>query len=355
MKTLHIRGLGALWGLLAILGGAAPAYAGLYSLDEPFRFEIEDRKVLPMQTTNGFEVLYADLRDLNGPASKLTQDINARIQQRKRRDPTSFSAEELASYSTDLIRLNRPEAINLLQPLARDPRRGGFLVFAHLAVAHANRGEWREAAEQQLMAVKYAEFPTRFGRFTSEQLAWFKRLERDYYLPWLNQRAIDARKAKRGDLREEPDPLFPVQFVTYDGSYQPGKISDQERAKLPVDAIAIVQQMVIWHPRDTRLYWLLGELYNAEGDVETAYKILDACTFSQGYSNPILKEHRTILLNHLEEKRAKKAAEQAAQELADAEERRRTQWIVSIVVAGTLFLGYLQFREIRRRLRRRSR
>ena len=49
---------------------------------------------------------------------------------------------------------------NILQPLARDPRRGGFLAYAHLALADAGRGEWREAFEQEQMAVRYTDFPT---------------------------------------------------------------------------------------------------------------------------------------------------------------------------------------------------
>lgn len=351
--------------LFGLFATPTPCHAGLYSLDEPFVFDLEDGIVKPMQFPASFEIIHADLRDLNAPTSQLARTIADRIQKRQAKGVGAMNADELASYATDLIRLNRSEAINMLQPLARDPRRGGFLAYTHLAVAHANRGEWREAADQQLSAVKYAEFPASFGRLTKTQLTWFKRVERDYYLPWLNHRASESRRAKRSDLREDPDPLFGVQFVSNEGDYQAGKLADAERKKLPADAIAIVQQMVLWHPRDARLYWLLGELYNAEGDIETAAKILDTCTFSQGYSNPILKEHRRILQAAMDGIRAGKAAEakeaqdkadaeQAANEFAAREERKRTQWIVACVVAGVLLLLYFQVREIARRLRRRQ-
>src|SRR5207249_8586641 len=36
------------------------------------------------------------------------------------------------------------------------------------------------------------------------------------------------------------------------------------------EAIALVQQLLLWLPDDTRLYWLLGELYRADGDLKAA-------------------------------------------------------------------------------------
>jgi hypothetical protein len=66
-----------------------------------------------------------------------------------------------------------------------------------------------------------------------------------------------------------------VRFVGPDGKYQAGALAPEEAKKLPADAVDIVQQLLLWMPHDHRLYWLLGELYNARGEYATAYKIFD--------------------------------------------------------------------------------
>jgi ElaB/YqjD/DUF883 family membrane-anchored ribosome-binding protein len=78
---------------------------------------------------------------------------------------------------------------------------------------------------------------------------------------------------------DQKDPPSPVRFVSDDGEFEPGKLAAAERAKLPTEALAIVQQLIVWMPDDLRLYWLLGELYNAqkgEGQKENREGILAA-------------------------------------------------------------------------------
>lgn len=371
-------------GLVVVL--AEPARAGIYSPDEPFVFEIDaDGNAKPIQYAGGFDILFATLREAatlpqraGDPPYPSRAAALTRVQQRQAKGVNSLSVEEAAGLTADLIRLNRnDEALNILQPLARDRTRGGFLAYTHLARAHAGRGEWREAADQQQMAVRHTEFPASFARLSKAQLTWLKRVERDYYLPFLSHRADDARRGRVSGLREELDALFPaaaptkrqtdpVRFVGESGQYEPGRIAAAEKQKLPPDAIAIVQQLVLWHPQDTRLYWLLGELYNADGDVETAAKILDKITFDMGYSNPIVIEHRRVLKSAAEAIGAEKAAE-AAKARAEAEEekarldqaerdyQKRFWWIVAIGVGLALVLLRYQFREVVRRIRRANR
>jgi hypothetical protein len=372
-----------------ILALALPIRAGLYSTEEPFSFEIgADGLAKPIQFAGGFDTMVAGFREISvqprNPGDPLTFSRKTyldRVEQTRKKGSAALSTEAIATYTADLIRLNRAdEVLNLLHPIARDPRRGGFIVYAHLARAHAARGEWSEAKEQQQMAVRYTEFPTSFGRLTKAQLAWLKRVERDYYLPLLARRAEEPRRPGR-DLREEVDAIFPsvappkrnespVRFVGPSGEYIAGSIADEERKKLPSDAIAIVQQLVLWHPHDARLYWLLGELYNADGDVETAAKILDHCSFNMGYSNPTLLRHRQILQQASNELALRRAGEiEKAREAEMAEQRqiieeqqrridaerayqRRFWWILSIAVAVGLLLVYFQFREVFRRFRR---
>ena len=124
-----------------------------------------------------------------------------------------------------------------------------------------------------------------------------------------------------------------------------------------------MQQLVLWHPHDARLYWLLGELYNAAGDIETAAKILDHCSFNMGYSNPVLLRHRQVLQQASVElasrrlaeiEKARLAADEEKQRQADSERerQRRFWWILSIAVGIGLILVYYQFREVIRRVRR---
>ena len=61
-------------------------------------------------------------------------------------------------------------------------------------------------------------------------------------------------------------------------------------------AIAIVQQLILWFPGETRLYWLLAELYAAENDLDSAIAIFDECAWGQKYGNrKLLMEHRNAV------------------------------------------------------------
>lgn len=364
------------YSIVGLLLLAGPSFAGIYSPDEPFLFEIDSEGIAkPIQYIGGFEKFAADFRDIGAPNSDRTPRFENRVRERKAKGVANLNPEEMAGYTADLIRLSRPdEVLNLLQPLARDPRRGGFLVYAHLARAHASRGEWRDAADQQQVANQYSEFPTSFARLTKEQLAWLKRIEREYYRPFLVRRAEEARGGRPSELREDVDALFPVsadrkrveepvRFVGENGEYTPGKLADAERKKLPADALAIVQQLILWHPKDARLYWLLGELYNAEGEIEIASRILDACSFNMGYSNPNLLRHRQALLKEMETISAQRAEVRQAeaadlkqkeeeQQAVERDNQKRRNWILVIGIALVVLLGYYQGREVVRRVRR---
>jgi hypothetical protein len=365
---------------------ALPARAGVYNPAEPFNFEIDaDGYARPIQYAGGFDLILAKLREVatlsrnpGDPPYPARAEALARVQERQRKGVNSLSADELAGLTADLIRLNRnDEALGILQPLAREPHRGGFLAFTHLARAHAGRGGWLEAREQQRMAIRDSEFPISFAKLTKTQLTWLRRVEREYYLPFLYHRAEESSGRRPADLREELDVIFPsavppkrptepVRFVGEDGRYEAGRIAAAERKKLPPDALAIVQQLVFWHPQDTRLLWLLGELYNAERDVDTAAKILDKITFDLGYSNPIVIEHRRVLQSAVDAAAAERAAEaakakaeadeeQARREGAERDYQKRFRWIFACGVGLVLILVYYQFREVVRRVRRAGR
>jgi hypothetical protein len=80
------------------------------------------------------------------------------------------------------------------------------------------------------------------------------------------------------------------------GVYEPGVLAAKEKAKLPPDAIATVQQLVLWFPNDNRLYWLLAELYAANGEFKAAQDIMNECVSSGRYSNrKALMQHREAI------------------------------------------------------------
>jgi hypothetical protein len=94
------------------------------------------------------------------------------------------------------------------------------------------------------------------------------------------------------------------------GAYQPGALAAAERAKLPPDAIPIVQQLLFWFPQDARLYWLLGELYAADGNLAAADTIFDQLTWGRQYGNrKALMDHRQVVREALKVQPKKTAAE----------------------------------------------
>jgi len=92
---------------------------------------------------------------------------------------------------------------------------------------------------------------------------------------------LDVQKLRRAEQREKGarapvekwDDLFHVAFTGPSGEYEAGNIAADQKEQLPADAVATVQQLLIWLPDDLRLYWLLGELYNAKGEYLTAGEI----------------------------------------------------------------------------------
>src|SRR5262249_47498928 len=109
----------------------------------------------------------------------------------------------------------------------------------------------------------------------------------------LHLRLVRLRKNEEKGT-ESLDDLFGVKYGV-EGGYEPGKIDESERKKLPDDAAAQLQQLCLWFPADGRLLWQLGEVANALGDVQTAAAIMDGCVGEFGMRNATLREHRQVL------------------------------------------------------------
>ncbi|QEL15784.1 hypothetical protein [Limnoglobus roseus] len=271
-----------------------------------------------------------------------------------------------ADHAADLIRLGKlDEALNVLEPHTRE-RVPDFRVLANLAHVYAARGDWSDAVIKHHSAWLDSEFPGDLPGTSPAQLKWLQRVEKDFYPHWL--KAHQEQVAHKVPAESEDVlPLFGMKFVNDAGQYEPGKVAAAERAKLPPDAIAITQQLLLWSPTDTQLVWLLAELYAADGRFRESDILFDDCVRSRYYSNrKILMAHRDavrrvvatlpavaddpVLISSPVEKPKKVAT---LEDLGLSEN--------SLIAFGVVFGGFavaligLQIRSVRRRARLRAR
>jgi hypothetical protein len=290
-------------GFLALTATLSGRYAtaGIYPADEKMPFAIR-RDGTAQELSYGldqpgqFNFLISRLAEIGnpkgepGPKRKEVLDRIARLKARQ-----SLTPAETAGLAADLFRTRQADAaLNLLTPRTRD-RVPDFRILATLAHLYAVRGDWVEAIRLHDSALLDAEFPNDLPGTTPEQRKWLHRAEQEYYRKWLRirQQEVSARLPPES---EDVLPLFSAKFVNESGVYEPGKLAPAERAKLPPDAVAIVQQLILWNPDDPRMHWLLGELYAANGRLREAEKILDDCTWDRQYTNRrVLMEHRAAV------------------------------------------------------------
>lgn len=303
---------------VTLLQLASESRASLYSLQEPMAIPVEDGKpvALPFEE---FKRRLTILRNaLVEPAAgeKANPDRETFLKRIAEatggpdaKRPKRLTPEETAALATDLIRVGQLD--QALDKLSAKLRPANYWVLTTLGHVHAARGDWAQAIELQTAAILDAEMPETVKGLTKDQRDWWQKLDRDYlphyYL--INKQYLESRRGlppaelEEANRVEEPTPLFPlpirssppnpVRFINDSGEYQPGTLATPERAKLPPHAIAIVQQLLLWFPLDVRLYWLLGELYAANGDLDSAVVIFDECTWSGKYGNrQVLREHR---------------------------------------------------------------
>jgi tetratricopeptide (TPR) repeat protein len=207
------------------------------------------------------------------------------------------TVEENVALAIDLLRLSQaPESESALKGA-----RNGYLPNTTLSHIAAAQGDWPRAFNYLDIANEERP-PTAIPGLSADQLAWQLKLNRGALLKLVQLRMKEARGAKLLPENELPDDLFGVQFVSAAGEYEPGALAPDQAAKLPPDALATVQQLVLWFPYDARLYWLLGELYAAKGDVREAQKVMDELVDTMTYSNrKVLMAHREVVARKVEE------------------------------------------------------
>jgi tetratricopeptide (TPR) repeat protein len=368
---------------------AIPARAGLYNTSEP---EEEKRSSPNIAPRDSFEKVFrTTLKHLSTIAKPQVEADNP-LRKRyllaaelaTRYNPDALTSEQKINLSAVFIRRRKyDDAINLLTPLTRhEPK--NFLALGNLATAYQLAGQESRAISTLEQALDV--WPKQMGeldvamRAFLQSCGWHEgaydlyRKAESYQLKLLKLRVRESLNKKGSNNSfETVDALFddgqkpphPVQFVGESGKFEPGRLAAAEKAKLPKDAIDIVQQLLIWMPDDVRLYWLLGELYNAQGgakNIQNAQIILDelAGFGGQQVRAALLAEHRKELLNYdpAEPDSNPFAFEQqvAAEEKKNKDEGKGIAWQSLGIGFGTglvvAIFGMLQFREIRRRRQR---
>jgi hypothetical protein len=356
--------------VLAIFMGAGPARGGLYSAEEPPTLfvgmpatGVKDMKPRLFQRD-----YLTELRRLgrNDPSYPLRVKFQDKVKDLLRR-PQPLSETDQINLSFYYIRLGQvAEALKLLRDLdARGSRH--FMVLGNLATAYQLTGSAGDNPRLNLGRAKYyldrtlRAWPKEWVGWSPQRLAWYRKAE-ETQLRLIKLRLAEIGKAPRIPRVTDVDALFPVSFhgAAKDGGYRAGKPPAGEENKLKGDEVPLVMQLLTWLPDDNRLYWLLGELLNASGDVPLAAIILEDCVYNQNMAAPLLKEHRSIL------KQAAAARQRPPitppmppPESPPADAGWLPDFWQIVVVGGiggliVLILAYFQVRELRRRRRKKT-
>lgn len=302
---------------------APMARAGVYHPEEPGR---------PAQLVN-FQQLRLRLGELRqiaadpGPGRPVPPARAAILEQverllaKEKREPLTVA--DRCNLGACYLRLAQPtDAIAALKPTERatdDPSQ--FLALSTLATAYQDAGDLDSAEVYLQQALR--SWPTVYAHWSPAQLAWFRRCDR------LQLALVRARRQEqRAGLtraNESLDAIFPgVSFTTASGEYVPGEISMESRDNLPPEAVHLTAQLVYWLPHDNRLYWLLGETLNANGQVSEAYEVVRELVDARGFSPRELREHRKVLLE----------AREAAREWQDNGNRNLRRLMLALAPRG---------------------
>lgn len=336
---------------LILAGWATAVRAGFYDPHNPTSPLVKDTGVRPLQ--------YDQLRDeLNmllavGDPKKVPGPRGEWLKKRDQllaRGAGALSPNDAAALGAVQWRLRDADAALTTLRLAnnRDPR--NFWLLSNLGSVYQASGQFREASSA-LDAARDL-FPEPWPAGPPSTGEWFKKVE-GYQLKLVRLRLATepSRPSGRPQPATDVDNLFGVRFTGPDGQYAAGKLNDPDQKNLPADAVAVVQQLLLWFPEDTRLLWLLGEVYNADGDVESAAKVLDDCVWVRNFRSPELREHRRVVQEAYD---AQKATAAAAEEPPKPVLLPSTWKVYAVGIAFgavLLVLAYFQIAQLRRRRR----
>jgi hypothetical protein len=289
---------------LVILAWADPLRAGVYNLDPPrssFPSSIvEASRRDPKSVRNHRGQLQAiDDRASNRQSALQPGYLRQTAALQARQQAGTLRTEDRINLGACLYRLGRlDEARKVLEEAERvmdadSPYR--FFVLLNLASIYQEDPDLlARAIDTQTRVLK--SWPAVWAGWGRQESEWYRRVE-TYVLRLMHLRQAENRAAggRPGPYRTVDD-LFPgVRFVGLNGAYEAGAIAFDMWNKLPPDAESIVIQMMLWQPRDNRLYWLYGELLNARGQVADAFEVLDSQDDIRTGSPRELHAHRGVL------------------------------------------------------------
>jgi hypothetical protein len=253
---------------------AVPSRAGLY-------YSGESIAELPSQW-RGFLLDQRALRNLavkpiaGVPSSPIRVQYEAALEQlEKAARERKLSADEIADLGALYVRLGDvAKAVERLRAGQRE-HPNHFRIAANLGTAWQLQGDLGQAASCLEQAVRLA--PGKLQK--AEEL----------------QQKLVRLRLGQPSTSQELDDLFGVRFEGESGQYEPGRLANTQRKKLPAEAAALAQQLALWLPADGRLLWQLAELANAHGDVKTAAAIMDGCVTEFGMHAVELRRHRQMV------------------------------------------------------------
>ena len=375
----NVRNLSSLAAIAILLAAAVPMKAGVYNTTD------DEASIALTPIFHNFQKALGDLRSIGADQVDVDNPLRKRYFLMEslagRTPPTSLTLEQKLNYSAVLIRRRRSQdAIEFLQPLTRQHPEI-FLFDCHLALAYWTSGQpgydlrgyetLNEVINRKTWPVDFADLSEAQREFVQKSLHWsehpygpYRRFES--YLLKLMKSRLKERKDRPFD---KVDPLFDdgavepktVAYVNNKGEFEPGKIAAAEKKLLPPDAREIVQQLLLWMPHDRRLYWQLGEIYNAQGDprsIKAARSIFDELVYLDKLRVPEIEKRRQILNDF-------KLPEEAPVNMDDIEktvdaiekkDRPTTTGLSPRAIAVTFASGFAvgifalwQFQELRRR------
>jgi tetratricopeptide (TPR) repeat protein len=259
-------------GTVLLLMLPTAAQAGLYYSGEPMA-------ELPSQW-RGFLRDQKALRSIavkpapGKPASPLRERYFALAEKlEKSGKDRKLTAEEKADLGAIYVRLGESsKAVALLRTAQREYPKD-FAIAANLGTALQTLGDLKQAQFALQEAVRLA--PEKWQK--AEQL---------------HLKLVSLRLQKKG-LAELED-LFGVRWIADNGAYVPGKLAEDQRKKLPEDAVGLVQQLALWLPADGPLLWQLAEMANMYGDFTTAAAIMEGCVTQFGMQSKELGRRRQL-------------------------------------------------------------
>jgi tetratricopeptide (TPR) repeat protein len=279
--------------LAALFGAAPPAYAGLYNEGSGLGSRPD---VLPTLTYD--HLFFAELRAAPTPIDVRgsRREIYLRQQQalEKRRRDGGLSPIERADLGACYLRLGKTQ--QALRVLTAGDRQH-FLVQANLATAYFVDGQLELALRHQRQLLETA-WPQVWAGWSFGHLSWYRRVE-FYFLRLIQSRLEEANRTARGGFgpRALPiDAIFPGLRLPARDRYVAGGGDVQVADHLPPSSIEILLQLLFWLPGDYRLYWQVGEIYNASGQVDVAAAIFeDIARRELAGSFQDLVRHRQVL------------------------------------------------------------